>query len=67
MSTLQRRLINPVNTTGRTKEQIVKYVENNILHNVLIDFNVEAHPSFCRCNKCFQAKLDAVVALGEVA
>ncbi len=64
---LLRKLILPVNVSGRTKSQIVEEMENTVLSSYVLDYNDISHPEFCRCNKCFQARLDMVVALGEVA
>lgn len=63
---LMRQLLTPANTSGRSKTQIVFDMETSILSPYIMDYNTEAHLESCRCNKCFQARLDSIVGMGEV-
>lgn len=56
----------PINTSGRSKEQIVAdWESSNYKH--LIDGNDKTHPEECICNRCFQIRLDAIIESGERA
>lgn len=54
----------PVNTSGRTKKQIVEEAEKAWLKPGLLH---EVHDGECRCNKCFQKALDNLVNTSERA
>jgi len=54
--------IRPANTSGRPKHVIVQEAEHGWLKPYLIQTGDNiAHLEACRCNSCFQQKLDALV------
>lgn len=59
------RTILPVNTTGRTKAEIVAEAEATWLLPSL--FGERECGEGCRCMKCFHRKLDAAVKASEEA
>jgi hypothetical protein len=59
-----RKEILPINTSGRTKEQIVAEAEATWLLPTLI--GDVAHGESCRCIACFHQHMDYVIAIGDM-
>jgi hypothetical protein len=53
----------PLNTSGRTKTQIVEEAEQGWLRPMLV--SPEDHTDVCRCMGCFNRKLDTLIASQE--
>lgn len=57
----------PFNNSGRTKAQIVRYMETGPLASLIIETTDGIHLEACHCEPCFQKKLDALVSKSEEA
>ena len=65
--THQHKEIKPVNHTGRSKAQIVREAEETWLCPFIIQSSNGEHVAACRCNLCFNKRLDAIIAGQEAA
>lgn len=56
----------PINTTGRTKAEIVADVEHRLRDFIMTPEEMKTprrvHPDECRCVECFNAQLDRIIA-----
>jgi DNA-directed RNA polymerase subunit RPC12/RpoP len=57
--------IMPVNTSGRTKAEIVSNAESTWLRSFIIESNNHDHLEACRCPECFSKYLDKVVKFSD--